>query len=210
MELIKKYFEDLSDLQLERLTALKNLYEDWNSKINVISRKDMDSFYCNHVLHSLSLAKLDEIKKTDKVLDIGTGGGFPGIPLAIFYPETRFTLVDSIRKKTTVVRAVKDALNLNNVTVINDRFENVEDNYNIIVSRAVAPALKLIQYTKKASSKSPKYLFIKGGDLSEEKQAVLKNYKGAQWNELELNSVFAEPFFETKKVVTLDFIKGNT
>lgn len=208
MELIKKYFPDLPALQLEQLAMLPDLYEDWNSKINVISRKDMDSFYCNHVLHSLSLAKLNVIKKGDNVLDIGTGGGFPGIPLAILYPETNFTLVDSIRKKTTVVEAVKDALNLTNVEVINDRFENVEGDYNVIVSRAVASAIKLVQLTKKASSKKANYLFIKGGDLSEEKKAINQSYKGSVWKEIELRSLYNEPFFETKKVVTLSKIKG--
>ena len=208
MELIKKYFPDLSALQLEQFAALKELYEDWNAKINVISRKDMDSFYCNHVLHSLSLAKLNEIKLLDNVLDIGTGGGFPGIPLAIFYPETHFTLVDSIRKKITVVHAVKNAIGLNNVDVINDRFENIEGDFNVIVSRAVAPALKLVQFTKKSISKNGKYLFMKGGDLSEEQQSIKRTYKGSSWLETELKSVFNEPFFDTKKVIILSKVKG--
>ena len=208
MELIKKYFSGLTETQLSQLGQLKELYTEWNAKINVISRKDMDSFYCNHVLHSLAVAKLNQIKKSDHVLDIGTGGGFPGIPLAIFYPDTSFTLVDSIRKKTTVVQAVKDHLHLSNVTVVNDRFENVVGDYSIIVSRAVAPAIKLVDLTKKACAKKGTYIFIKGGDLNEERKLVLKKYKSSRWNETSISTFFSEPFFETKKLVTLSKVKG--
>jgi 16S rRNA (guanine527-N7)-methyltransferase len=203
MELINKYFPELTAQQLEKYEELKPLYVEWNSKINVISRKDMDQFYCNHVLHSLSIVKLYEFDEGEKVLDIGTGGGFPGIPLAIFYPAVTFTLVDSIKKKTNVVQAVKDALQLDNVTVINDRFENINDSYNTIVSRAVAPAAKLVSLTKKAMLKGGSHIFLKGGDLALEKAELLATYRSLRWYETELNSIFEEDFFETKKIINL-------
>ena len=203
MELITKYFPHLTDNQKEQIAQLKPLYDDWNAKINVISRKHMDTFYCNHVLHSLSIAKLYPIDTGQTVLDIGTGGGFPGIPLAILYPDTSFTLVDSIRKKTKVVEGVAESLGLTNVTVINDRFENIQAKHDIIVSRAVAPALKLVKLTKDALAKSGCHIFIKGGDLTEEKQELLFTYKNLEWIETPLNSVFEEDFFETKKVIKL-------
>lgn len=203
MELITKYFHHLTDLQKDRLSQLKPLYEDWNAKINVISRKNMDDFYSNHVLHSLSIATVREFTIEDKVLDIGTGGGFPGIPLAIMYPETSFTLVDSIRKKTTVVTGVAESLGLKNVTVINDRFENIETKHNVVVSRAVAPALKLVKLTEQALEKGGTHLFIKGGNLEEEKKELTFIYKKAKWSETNLNTLFTEDFFETKKVVTV-------
>ena len=203
MELITKYFPTISDTQKELLTQLKPLYEDWNSKINVISRKDMDQFYCNHVLHSLALAKVHDLAPYDTVLDIGTGGGFPGIPLAILYPDIQFTLVDSIRKKTKVVLEVADALGLKNITVINDRFENINEKYDCIVSRAVAPASKLVKYTKNALAKKGVHLFLKGGDLALEKAQLLATYRSLSWGETELNSIISEDFFETKKVIIL-------
>lgn len=163
----------------------------------------MDQFYCNHVLHSLSIARVAEFKSGDTVLDIGTGGGFPGIPLAILFPETQFTLVDSILKKTKVIVGVQEALELENVTVINDRFENIKTPFNYIVSRAVAPALKLVSFTKQAMQKDTKHIFIKGGDLGEEKSELLAKYKSLRWNEVDLKDYFNEAFFETKKLVTL-------
>jgi 16S rRNA (guanine527-N7)-methyltransferase len=203
MELIKKYFPELAADKIELLDKLMPLYTDWNSKINVISRKDMDQFYCNHVIHSLSIAKLHPFSSGQNIMDIGTGGGFPGIPLAILYPDVNFTLVDSIRKKTTVVSEVALALGLKNVNVINDRFENITESYDVIVSRAVAPALKLVNFTKQSLAKGGKHIFIKGGDLSEEKKELLKKYKSMRWTETELNTVFDEDFFETKKVILL-------
>lgn len=203
MELIHKYFPDLTADQLHKYEQLKPLYEEWNSKINVISRKDMDQFYCNHVLHSLSIVKLYEFDDGEKVLDIGTGGGFPGIPLAIYYPNVSFTLVDSIKKKTTVVQAIVDALELKNVTVLNDRFENIINPFNTIVSRAVAPAAKLVSLTKKAMQKGGSHIFLKGGDLALEKAELLASYRSLRWYETELNTLYEEAFFETKKIINL-------
>jgi len=204
MELVKKYFPILSKQQLEQFSQLQSLYEDWNAKINVISRKDMDHFYGNHVLHSLTIAHYYTFKDSDNVMDIGTGGGFPGIPLAILFPNVKFTLVDSIKKKTKVVQEVAAALNLQNVSVVNDRFENIEDKYNVIVSRAVAPALKLVNFTKRALAKKGKHIFIKGGDLTNEKKELLAAYKNMKWKEFSLSDNFDEPFFETKKVIILN------
>jgi len=203
MELILKYFPNLTDIQIQKLKQLKPLYEEWNAQINVISRKNMDEFYCNHVLHSLSIAQLYPFTSEDAVLDIGTGGGFPGIPLAILFPETQFTLVDSIAKKIKVVNGVVQSLGLENVTVVNDRFENINEKYNTIVSRAVAPALKLVKLTKTALTKGGTHIFIKGGDLSEEKKELLFVYKKGEWIETGLNTLYSEDFFETKKVIKL-------
>lgn len=204
MELITKYFPNLTKEQKLRIAQLKPLYEDWNAKINVISRKNMDEFFCNHVLHSLSIAQLYPFSAEDNVLDIGTGGGFPGIPLAILFPETTFTLVDSIRKKTTVVSGVAEALGLTNIKVVNDRFENVTDKHNIIVSRAVAPALKLVKLSKSALAKGGTHIFIKGGDLTDEMKELAFVYKKAKWTETNLNTLYSEDFFETKKVLKVD------
>jgi 16S rRNA (guanine527-N7)-methyltransferase len=203
MEVILKYFPELTSDQRNKYEQLKPLYEDWNSKINVISRKDMDQFYCNHVLHSLSIIKLYEFEPEETVLDIGTGGGFPGIPLAIYYPEVKFTLVDSIKKKTTVVQSVVDALQLDNVTVVNDRFENITEPHSTIVSRAVAPAAKLVNLTKKAMQKGGSHILLKGGDLALEKAELLATYRSLRWYETELNTLFEEDFFETKKIINL-------
>jgi 16S rRNA (guanine527-N7)-methyltransferase len=203
LEIINKYFADIPKDQADLLAQLLPLYEEWNSKINVISRKDMDQFYCNHVLHSLSIARIASFTENDTVLDIGTGGGFPGIPLAILFPKTQFTLVDSILKKTKVVVGVMEALGLENMTVVNDRFENIEIPYSYVLSRAVAPALKLVTMTKKAMNANTKHIFIKGGDLAEEKRELLAKYKSLRWNEVELKDHFDEEFFETKKLVTL-------
>jgi 16S rRNA (guanine527-N7)-methyltransferase len=203
MELITKYFPDLDADKVELLKKLMPLYEEWNAKINVISRKDMDQFYCNHVVHSLSIAKLYPFADGESVMDIGTGGGFPGIPLAILFPEVSFTLVDSIRKKTTVVKEVTAALGLTNVVVINDRFENLTTLHDVIVSRAVAPALKLVNFTKHTLAIGGKHILIKGGDLADEKTELLKKYKSMRWTETQLNTIFEEEFFETKKVILL-------
>ena len=164
----------------------------------------MDEFYCNHVLHSLSIAKLYPLAQNDLVLDIGTGGGFPGIPLAILFPKTHFTLVDSISKKTTVVTGVAEALGLTNVTVINDRFENITDKHNVIVSRAVAPALKLVKLTKTALAKSGTHILLKGGDLEEEMKNLTFVYKKAKFTTTMLTELYDEDFFETKKIIKVD------
>ena len=203
MELIRNYFPNLTTDQDNKLSALKVLYTEWNNKINVISRKDMDQFYCNHVLHSLSIAKIYSFREDENVLDIGTGGGFPGIPLAIIFPLTNFHLVDSIRKKTRVVRAIAESLQLENITVTNDRFEHINQKHDTIVSRAVAPAVKLIDFTKNAMNKNSQHIFLKGGSLENERNDLLKKYKALTWEETALSDFFSENFFETKKAIMI-------
>ncbi len=193
-EIIKKYFPNLTDIQLHQLEQLLPLYKEWNEKINVISRKDIDNFYVHHVLHSLSIATFFEFKKDETILDIGTGGGFPGIPLAIFFPETKFTLTDSIAKKITVVNAVKDALHLQNVTTKIARAESISEKFDYIVTRAVAPMNDLLFWSKNKHAK--KIIALKGGDLTEELKPIKKNIRI-----IELKETFNEEFFETKKIV---------
>ena len=193
-EIIKKYFPNLTDIQLHQLEQLLPLYKEWNEKINVISRKDIDNFYVHHVLHSLSIATFFEFKKDETILDIGTGGGFPGIPLAIFFPETKFTLTDSIAKKITVVNAVKDVLQLQNITTKIARAESISEKFDYIVTRAVAPMNDLLFWSKNKHAK--KIIALKGGDLTEELKPIKKNIRI-----IELKETFNEEFFETKKIV---------
>jgi len=203
IEIVLKYFSDLSDEQKEQFAILENLYQDWNQKINVVSRKDIDELYLRHVLHSLGIAKFQQFLPESTVLDVGTGGGFPGIPLAILFPETHFTLVDSIGKKIKVVEEVVAGLGITNVTPINSRVEAVNGQFDFIVSRAVAAMPTFTHWVKGKIKKESIHerrngiLYLKGGDLSEE----LKNYKTAQI--IELQDYFKEEFFETKKVVYL-------
>lgn len=203
MELIKKYFTDLTEIQLEQFSKLQGLYEDWNLKINVVSRKDIDELYLRHVLHSLGIAKVISFKPGSKVLDVGTGGGFPGIPLAILFPETQFHLVDSIGKKIKVVNEVVEGLGLLNVKTTNGRVEEVKDTYDFIVSRAVAQMETFVGWTRGKIAKKQNHelkngiLYLKGGDLSEE----LEKYTSA--TTYDLPDFFEEEFFETKKVVHL-------
>ena len=203
MEIIHKYFKNLSDIQIEQFSKLQDLYEDWNLKINVVSRKDIDELYLRHVLHSLGIAKVIQFKPGSKVLDVGTGGGFPGIPLAILFPETQFHLVDSIGKKIKVVDEVVSGLGLLNVKTTNGRVEEDKDTYDFIVSRAVAEMETFVRWTKGKISKKQNHslkngiLYLKGGDLTEE----LKLYTSAIiYN---LSDYFEEDFYETKKVVHL-------
>ena len=203
MKLIQKYFPDLTDQQIEQFEQLKGLYKDWNLKINVVSRKDIDELYVRHVLHSLGIAKVVQFKPGAKVLDVGTGGGFPGIPLAILFPETQFHLVDSIGKKIKVVNEVTEGLGLENIKTTNGRVEEVKDTYDFIVSRAVAQMETFVGWTKGRIAKKQNHdirngiLYLKGGDLSEE----LKLYTSAAiYN---LTDYFEEEFYETKKVVHL-------
>ena len=191
---IVHYFPNLTTTQLQQLEQLLPLYKEWNEKINVISRKDIDNFYVHHVLHSLSIATFFEFKKDETILDIGTGGGFPGIPLAIFFPETKFTLTDSIAKKITVVNAVKDALQLQNVTTKIARAESISEKFDYIVTRAVAPMNDLLFWSKNKHAK--KIIALKGGDLTEELKPIKKNIRI-----IELKETFNEEFFETKKIV---------
>ncbi len=208
MELIKKYFPYFTDEQLDQYSQLYDLYLFWNQQINVISRKDTENFYERHVLHSLGLAKVQDFLPGSNILDVGTGGGFPGIPLAIAFPEVEFTLVDSIGKKIKVVNEVAKSLGLNNVTGIHERAEHIQDNFDFIVSRAVTEMPKFVSWMRgkfKAESKhnlANGILYLKGGDLSQEMKDVPYPY-----HYFPLSDYFEEPFFETKKVVYVDFSK---
>jgi 16S rRNA (guanine527-N7)-methyltransferase len=203
VQLIFDYFPDLTEVQRQQFSRLSDLYKDWNQKINVVSRKDIEELYLRHVLHSLGIAKIQAFKPGSEVLDVGTGGGFPGIPLAILFPETRFTLVDSIGKKIKVVEEVVAGLQLTNVTVVNKRVEEITGQFDFVVSRAVAAMPTFVHWVKGRIKKESVHerrngiLYLKGGDLSEE----LRGYKTAQT--FDLADHFAEPFFETKKVVYL-------
>ena len=203
MEIIHKYFKDLTAIQIEQFSKLQELYKDWNLKINVVSRKDIDELYLRHVLHSLAIAKVVQFKSGSKVLDVGTGGGFPGIPLAILFPETQFHLVDSIGKKIKVVNEVTEGLGLTNVKTTNGRVEEVKDTYDFIVSRAVAHMETFVRWTRGRITKKQNHdlkngiLYLKGGDLSEE----LKLYTSATI--YDLTDYFEEDFYETKKIVHL-------
>jgi 16S rRNA (guanine527-N7)-methyltransferase len=198
-----KYFPNLSENQIVQFQKLGPLYHDWNSKINVISRKDIDELYVKHVLHSLGIAKVMEFQPKSTVLDVGTGGGFPGIPLAILFPETRFYLIDVIAKKIKVVNEVATALGLKNVKAEQLRAENVKSDFDFIVSRAVTNMPDFVSWIKDKIKKQNNHglkngiLYLKGGDLTEE----LKDFpKATLYN---LSDYFSEEFFETKKVVHL-------
>jgi len=202
MELILKYFPDLTENQIEKFTRLEALYQDWNAKVNVISRQDIDTLYERHVLHSLGIAKVLEFKSGTSVLDVGTGGGFPGIPLAIMFPETQFHLVDSIGKKIRVVQEIASALDLKNVKADQIRAERLEDTYEFVVSRAVTRITPFVGWVRKNISRNSFHslrngiLYLKGGDLTEE-LAELK----MKTRTYDLSDYFTEEFFETKKVV---------
>lgn len=203
VEVIKKYFPKLTACQEEQFSKLKELYLYWNAQINVISRKDIDELYVRHILHSLGIAKIQSFQPNAHILDIGTGGGFPGIPLAILFPETFFCLVDSVGKKIKVVNEVAQALQLQNVKTAHSRAENINEKFDFIVSRAVTNMNDFVKWTKNkykvknAHALPNGILYLKGGDLSEE----LKNFPKAKI--YELSDIFSEDFFETKKVVYL-------
>lgn len=203
MELILKYFPQLADSQISQFEKLQELYEDWNLKINVVSRKDIDELYIRHVLHSLGIAKVQPFLPDSKILDVGTGGGFPGIPLAILFPEVQFHLVDSIGKKIKVVDEVVEGLELKNVKTTNARVEEFSGKYDFIVSRAVAQMETFVHWIDKKVAKKNLHerkngiLYLKGGDLAEE----LKSFPKATI--YPLTDFFEEDFFETKSVVHL-------
>lgn len=211
MEIILKYFDDFSDTQLQQFQALEGLYKEWNEKINVISRKDIDALYEKHVLHSLAIAAIADFSEGTTVLDLGTGGGFPGIPLAIFFPEVRFHLVDSIGKKIKVVEAVAEALQLRNVTTAHSRVEDVKRKFDTVVSRAVAPLQDLLRWSKPLLRKSlqpdlraaqeesdyrGRLICLKGGDLAQE-----ISESGCRPLLTDISDLFPEPYFEQKYVV---------
>lgn len=203
MKLILKYFPDITEDQLHKFQQLESLYQDWNLKINVVSRKDIDELYLRHVLHSLGIAKVISFKDGSRILDVGTGGGFPGIPLAILFPDCSFHLVDSIAKKLKVVDEVVEGLGLTNVKTTHSRVEAIDGNYDFIVSRAVAAMPTFVHWVKGKIAKKQNHelkngiLYLKGGDLSEE----LKDYRLA--TVYNLSDFYKEDFFDTKKVVHL-------
>ena len=203
MEEVFKYFPNLTDIQQQQFKALQEVYTEWNTKINVISRKDIDELYTRHILHSLGIAKVISFKEGTKVLDVGTGGGFPGIPLAILFPEVQFHLIDVIAKKIKVVNEVANILQLQNVKAEQMRAENVTGNYDFIVSRAVTNMPDFVKWVKHKISKKQNHdlkngiLYLKGGDLTEE---LLDFPKATLYN---LSDYFDNEFFETKKVVHL-------
>ena len=203
METILRYFPGLSPKQISQFSALKELYFHWNEQINVISRKDIENFYMRHVLHSLGIAKVYSFSPGMVVLDVGTGGGFPGIPLAIMFPETQFVLVDSIGKKIKVVNEVASALELSNVNAFHKRAEEVQGTFDFVVSRAVTAMPMFVAWVEKKIKKGTDpngfpygILYLKGGDLTEE-------FKGLKGNttEFSLSQYFEDDFFETKKVI---------
>ncbi|MEZ7931423.1 MAG: 16S rRNA (guanine(527)-N(7))-methyltransferase RsmG [Flavobacteriales bacterium] len=201
-EQILHYFPNLNPIQVKQLQELKPLYEEWNAQINVISRKDMDNFYERHVLHSLAIAKVLNFKPNTRILDVGTGGGFPGIPLAIIFPKCHFHLVDSIGKKIKVVNGVAKSLGLKNVKGSHINAKQINDKYDFVVSRAVTrldPFIDWIKanFNKKGFNELPNgILYLKGGDLTEELNEIRKKYTSYP-----ISSYFAEEFFETKKVI---------
>lgn len=203
MELILKYFSDFTEKQLQQFEALQELYNDWNDKINVISRKDIDSLYLKHVLHSLTIATVINFKPGTRIIDVGTGGGFPGVPLAIFFPETQFHLVDSIGKKLKVIEGVKEAIGLSNVTTQHIRAEEIKNRqFEFAVSRAVAPLKDLWYWGKPLIKKGNEHelpngiICLKGGDLANE---IAES--GERPAMISIEEIFNEDFFKAKYIL---------
>ena len=202
MELICKYFPNLTDRQIEQFACLDGLYREWNSKINVISRKDMDCLYEHHVLHSLAIAKYINFRPGTKILDVGTGGGFPGIPLAIMFPDVTFKMIDSIEKKIKVTRSVAESIGLQNAEIVQENAKLEKGKFDFVVSRAVMNAADLVKLTRKnvltvdKNSIPNGLICLKGGDLNEEMKAV------RNWYELtDISNYFTEDFFAAKKIL---------
>lgn len=210
MEIILKYFPDLSEAQLRQISDLHMLYTHWNKRINVISRKDIQNLNEHHILHSLAIAKLISFKPASTILDAGTGGGLPGIPLAILFPESDFHLVDSVGKKIKVVRAIKEKLGLQNVTPVQSRIEDIEGLYDFVVCRAVTSFSEMAKWVagkihkENRNSLSNGILYLKGGDLDEE----LKEYEEGT-HILMIKDYFEEPYFETKKILYLPAVSDT-
>ncbi len=202
MELILKYFPDLTAEQRARFAALYDLYAEWNARINVVSRKDFDQLYLRHVLHSLAIARVCRFDAGARILDVGCGGGFPSVPLAILFPEARFTAVDSIRKKITVVEGVAAGLELGNLTPRCARVETLTERFDYVVSRAVTAMPAFVGWVWNRIERGRRgtldngILYLKGGDLAEELALT-----GRPWRLFDIAAFFDEPFFETKKVV---------
>jgi len=206
-EIITKYFPNLTENQNHQFKLLYDLYVDWNSKINVVSRKDIESLYEKHVLHSLAIAKYIQFEKGTKILDIGTGGGFPGIPLAILFPDTEFTLCDSVAKKIKVAEEISIGIDLKNTDFVVGRVENLKEEFHFILSRAVAPMETLFRWTQDYiavdcfNSKLNGYLLLKGGDLKEEIKDLKRLNAKLHVQTADLNTFFEGEFFETKQLV---------
>lgn len=202
MEVITRYFPDLDEAQRRRFEALGALYADWNAKINVISRRDIDNLYIHHVLHSLSIERMIRFRAGSAVMDVGTGGGFPGIPLAILFPEVTFHLVDSVGKKIRVAQAVADALALKNVTMQHERVEDERGRFDFVVSRAVMPLRDLAAVVRKNIREEQQnalpngLICLKGGELQQEIASFRK-----QVVRLDIDAYFREPYFKTKQIV---------
>lgn len=204
MQKILTYFPNLTQEQIFRFEKMEPIYRDWNEKINLISRKDIDSLYEKHILHSLAIAKIITFRPGTRILDVGTGGGFPGIPLAILFPTSQFVLIDSIGKKIKVVKSVVEELDLKNIIAINTRVEEIKDEFDFVISRAVTAFPVFVSLVKKnishkqQNSRPNGIIYLKGGDFQSEIKSFVRNVEVS-----EIADFFTEPFFETKKVVYL-------
>tara|TARA_Y100001968_G_scaffold99849_1_gene89843 strand:+ start:161 stop:790 length:630 start_codon:yes stop_codon:yes gene_type:complete len=208
MNAIRKYFPNIniSEKQIKQFLELDDIYRYWNARVNLISRKDINRLYTNHILHSLSIAKIIQFKSGTEIVDVGTGGGFPGIPLAILFPKAHFTLIDSKIKKAKIVQEISKSINLKNVVVKNDRIERENKKYDFVISRAVVKMPIFINWVKKNIKEKDDndlangILYLKGGDLSDE-------LKGIENHQFDISEMFTEDFFKTKKVVYINMQK---